>query len=498
MRDHLAVPPFRERFVVNRSVLLFLLFLASAGSVMAESRPPLVVDMADLMGPEQEYELNTVFQEVYARRQAPIMLITIPSKADRDAERLEDLAEFIFVGSALNDPDASLRNWGYGVMFMVARDDRDAAIHLSGKWSELHRQFIRAVLEEQVRPVVAEGRFAEGIAIGSAAIMRLTEDITTRHDPYWELFLHVEMSSLRQLFLALTSFSAENVLLYMAAVYGVILLLEHFFPWRKDQPKRRPMLALDVFYTIMNYVLYWGILGTALATVCTVAFNDLLQFTLRTTNLVAIQLESLPVWLRVLLALLYTEFNGYWVHRALHGSDFLWEIHKVHHSALHLDVFNAARLHLLEPITYRTLTYVPAVMVGFGVDEVFLVGLVRTFFCTFTHANCRIRLGPLKYIINSPELHIWHHARGTHERGNCNFGGFLSVFDFIFGTAYVPEELNPSPPMAFDGVEDYPTGYLTQFMAPFAGMVSLAKRRLGRRFGPSRKGHTKLRREPAG
>ena len=456
----------------------FLILLTCTGSALADIGSKLVTDLAEIVPQELELQIRAQSEEAFARIQAPIGLVTLPRLPVNQFGGLDEYASFVLETTALQESERATRNWGYGALFVVLRDERECEIHLSPNWNDSQRQTVHSLLEEKIRPAVSDGRFEEAIEVGFTALAELSGEVQTRHPPYWQIFKQTEVAALLNLFLSATSLSWKNPLLYTGALYAVIVLLESLFPWRPRQSRWRPMLALDVTYTLLHYVLFWGLCGAAIGTVANVAFNDFLYFATGTTNLLAIHLGRLPVWLQLVLLVLFTEFNSYWVHRLLHGSDLLWEIHKVHHSARHIDIFNAARLHFLEPLTYKTLTYVPAVMVGFGVKQTFLIGLATSFFCAFTHANCRLRLGPLKYIINSPELHIWHHARGTHERGNCNFGAFLSVWDFVFGTAYIPEKLNPSPPLAFEGVEDYPTGYFSQLIAPFPGMFAVVKRRI--------------------
>ena len=54
------------------------------------------------------------------------------------------------------------------------------------------------------------------------------------------------------------------------------------------------------------------------------------------------------------------------------------------------------------------------------------------------HSNLKLGFGPLKRIIASPDFHHWHHARAR-EAWDRNFAGQLAIWDFLFGTAYLPE-----------------------------------------------------------
>lgn len=46
----------------------------------------------------------------------------------------------------------------------------------------------------------------------------------------------------------------------------------------------------------------------------------------------ALEVEHLPLLVRVILALAAFDALAYWVHRAAHASPLLWRIHRVHHS----------------------------------------------------------------------------------------------------------------------------------------------------------------------
>ena len=94
----------------------------------------------------------------------------------------------------------------------------------------------------------------------------------------------------------------------------------------------------------------------------------------------------------------------------------------------------------------------------------------------FTHSNTRVPLGPFKYLFNNPQLHVWHHTVEIHDRGNVNFGDALSVWDFIFGTGYAPEE-RYDVELGSDGIEEYPTGFSGQFFEPFKGCYRLLRDR---------------------
>ena len=81
-------------------------------------------------------------------------------------------------------------------------------------------------------------------------------------------------------------------------------------------------------------------------------------------------------------------------------------------------------------------------------------------------------MGWLKYVINSPEMHIWHHNHPDCRPINRNFGLTLSVCDRLFGTPYVLREAPAR--LGFASVEQYPTGLLGQRWEPFGSLLAKA------------------------
>jgi len=101
-----------------------------------------------------------------------------------------------------------------------------------------------------------------------------------------------------------------------------------------------------------------------------------------------------------------------------------------------------------------------------GVDSrvILWVAIVGTLIGHLNHSNLRISWGPLRYVINSPRMHVWHHdviVRGGHGQ---NFGVVLSLWDWLFGTAYMPED-QPDR-LGFEGMDRYPSGLFARLTYP--------------------------------
>ena len=72
------------------------------------------------------------------------------------------------------------------------------------------------------------------------------------------------------------------------------------------------------------------------------------------------------------LLLLVADFTQYWVHRTFRVVPFLWRFHAIHHSAERMDWLAGSRLHLVDAIVTRGLTYVPVFALGFSQNAIFV------------------------------------------------------------------------------------------------------------------------------
>ena len=138
----------------------------------------------------------------------------------------------------------------------------------------------------------------------------------------------------------------------------------------------------------------------------------------------------------------------------------------MHHSIEEMDWIGNWRFHWAEVIVYRTLLYAPAAFFGFSVEAMFAYGVFNTLIGHFAHSNLRFKAGWLKYLLNTPEMHAWHHAHPEAGPVDRNFGIALSLWDWLFRTAYVPEGRYPER-LGFAGIETYPRNIVTQSVAPF-------------------------------
>jgi sterol desaturase/sphingolipid hydroxylase (fatty acid hydroxylase superfamily) len=255
----------------------------------------------------------------------------------------------------------------------------------------------------------------------------------------------------------------NNYLYWLIGISLFFLLLEHVAPWRKNQKALRPDFWLDGFYMFFNFFLFSLVGYYAISTIFVEAFNSFLGSAFGVTNLVAIEIASWPVWAQLLTLFVLRDFLHWNIHRLLHRVPWLWEFHKVHHSVRQMGFASHLRFHPMETVVYRTLEYLPLGMIGYGIQEFFLVHLLALSIGHFNHANIYVPLGPLKYILNNPQLHAYHHARnlpGGHRFG-VNYGISLSLWDYLFGTAYLDSQSREAA-LGFAGDENFPSTFLDQ------------------------------------
>jgi sterol desaturase/sphingolipid hydroxylase (fatty acid hydroxylase superfamily) len=259
--------------------------------------------------------------------------------------------------------------------------------------------------------------------------------------------------------------SWHNYFYWLLGLSLIVWILELLFPWRKEQAAFRKDFWLDGFYMFFNFFLFSLIGFNAISNIGVKLFNDGLEF-MGIHNLIAFHIHSWPVWGQFVLMFVLTDFIQWNIHRLLHQSKFLWEFHKVHHSVEEMGFAAHLRFHWMETIIYKTLQYVPLAMIGFGIQDFFIIHIIAVAIGHLNHANLRITYGPFKYILNNPVMHLWHHARNLPQgRSGVNFGISLSIWDYIFKTNYIPNE-NGKEPLGFACDEEFPKTFLKQEVYP--------------------------------
>ncbi|MGE0566526.1 MAG: sterol desaturase family protein [Bacteroidia bacterium] len=260
--------------------------------------------------------------------------------------------------------------------------------------------------------------------------------------------------------------SWHNYFYWLLGISLVVWVLELSFPWRKQQAAFRKDFWLDGFYMFFNFFLFSLIGYNAISNIVVGLFNDLLSG-IGIRNLVAINIQSFSVWIQFAIMFVLADFIQWNIHRLLHKNKYLWEFHKVHHSVEQMGFAAHLRFHWMETVIYKTLQYIPLAMIGFGIQDFFIIHIIAVIIGHLNHANINLTYGPLKYILNNPVMHLWHHAHHLPKGSyGVNFGLSLSLWDYLFKTAYIPDT-NPYEPLGFEGIEKFPKTFIKQEIYPF-------------------------------
>ncbi len=237
----------------------------------------------------------------------------------------------------------------------------------------------------------------------------------------------------------------------------IFIFIEKLFALRRQQPVFRAEWQTDFHHFIVNHMV--------------------VGFVLLATNLLVHKLfgwaahdgirgwvQGLNFWVALLLIVLVADLVQYWTHRAYHEVPMLWRLHAVHHSVKSMDWLAGSRQHLLELLITRTLVLAPIYVLGFSKEVIDAYIVVVGFQAVFNHANVSVRLGPLRYLIVTPNFHHWHHSQDD-EAIDKNYAAHFAFLDYLFGTAVKSERRWPD---RYGVVGDYvPDGFWKQLQFPF-------------------------------
>jgi sterol desaturase/sphingolipid hydroxylase (fatty acid hydroxylase superfamily) len=174
-----------------------------------------------------------------------------------------------------------------------------------------------------------------------------------------------------------------------------------------------------------------------------------------------------PLLAQLILAAVISEFPHYWWHRLTHRSELLWRVHATHHSSPKLYWLAGARFHPFDNFVAFTLHLGTLLLLGCSTEVLVLFTVFLNVNGPFQHSNIRLRHGLLNYFISTAEVHRWHHSRDMKE-GNSNFGGYLILWDLVFGTFYLPRDRQLAPGnLGLIGMPGFPSTFSGQVLAPF-------------------------------
>ena len=250
---------------------------------------------------------------------------------------------------------------------------------------------------------------------------------------YWNTFAEAWTGYARYLGGELTRPHVHNYVLWLCLISLAAYGLELARPWRRDQPKLRRDFWLDAFYMFWNFFGFPLVIFIAVSAVVGSAFQDGLR-ALGLESITVLDVSRWPAAVQLVVMFILRDFIHWNVHRLLHRVPFLWELHKVHHSVVEMGFAAHLRYHWGETVVYRLLESIPLAAIGFGVEDFIVVHLL------------------------AKELPPQH-------RYGMNYGISLSLWDYLFGTAYVPRD-GRDIELGFPEIDEYPRRFTEHLRVP--------------------------------
>ncbi len=242
----------------------------------------------------------------------------------------------------------------------------------------------------------------------------------------------------------------------------IFVFVEKLFPLR-EQAVFRPGWQTDLQHFVVNHLAVGFVL---LAT--NLAVHTL--FGWAASDGIRGAVQALPFALALFLIVLAADLVQYAAHRAYHEVPALWRLHAVHHSAKTMDWLAGSRQHILELLLTRTLVLGAIFLAGFDkavIDAYIVIVGVQA---VFNHANVSARLGPLRFLIVTPNFHHWHHSQDK-EALDRNYAAHFAFIDYLFGTAARADRMWPR---RYGVLGDYvPEGFVRQLAFPFSTVASV-------------------------
>ena len=237
----------------------------------------------------------------------------------------------------------------------------------------------------------------------------------------------------------------------------VFVPLERVFPRLASQPIFRHGWQTDLGYFAVSHLL---VQVTVLLTMAPAVV--LFAWAVRPGLQAVVAAQPLVVQFAEIV--LVADLAEYGVHRLFHRVPWLWRFHRIHHSAEALDWLAGSRLHVVDIVLTRGLSFVPLYLLGFAPPALYAYLVFVSFHAVFIHANVRWRLRALEWLVVTPRFHHWHHATEA-AAVDKNFAVHLPWLDRLFGTAYLPRDRWPD---AYGlGGAAVPDGWLRQLVLPF-------------------------------
>lgn len=239
----------------------------------------------------------------------------------------------------------------------------------------------------------------------------------------------------------------------------IFVPLERWRPLKQKQEVFREAWKLDLSYFAFSHVLvqfsvYLTLLPAKMffAELRGISFLD--------------QVPELPLAVQFLMIMMTADFCEYWIHRAFHVFPRLWRFHAIHHGIRKMDWLASSRLHLIDILVVRSLTFIPIFVLNFSERATLLYLSFVSIHAIFIHSNFRFSAGIFEKFLVFPRFHHWHHADEVRAIDK-NFALHFPFWDKIFGTYLLPKDEWPQEYGITDGEKPPETTFWSQFLWAF-------------------------------
>jgi ornithine lipid hydroxylase len=217
-----------------------------------------------------------------------------------------------------------------------------------------------------------------------------------------------------------------------------IRLIEKVRPFETAWNRRDDQLVNDIVLPLASSLVFLAVpFATWYANALTWAINRVPQL-----QVLQIWPTHWPAIVAIPIGIIILDLGPHLAHRWSHTTKLFWRFHSVHHSAPRLCVINTARAHPGNLFIIILCGAPIPILLGVSAEVVVWYSVLTTYAGFLTHANIDMPCGIFSYVINTPELHRWHHSRNQKET-DTNFGEVTVLWDHCFGTHFHPKRRPP-------------------------------------------------------
>jgi sterol desaturase/sphingolipid hydroxylase (fatty acid hydroxylase superfamily) len=246
---------------------------------------------------------------------------------------------------------------------------------------------------------------------------------------------------------------------------------------------------VDYLFFLVNGVIFWGVVGPVMAFSGTLGqyFGSGLRATFGEFGFTPLSIPLLTALYTVatVIAMDLALFAQHWL---MHRVPWLWEFHKVHHSAEVLTPMTVYRMHPVDDLLAWSLTGLAGgVTIGIfhwlyplglpiytymGINVV--VFLFYFFGYNLRHSHIWVSYGPVvSHVLVSPAQHQIHHS-AEERHWDKNFGFIFALWDWLAGTLYVPRE-HETFRLGIGGEERHFSSVRALYLRPFQNLLRSRK-----------------------